>query len=135
MSNIRKTGINYLHNALGHEPSGAVTVSKYYKADESWTHKPTWWFDLPIKKITDGKIGYYYLLGKENTSGFVILKVPTKFLRDNLEKFDTRYQGRIRLHLTAQGKNRLVDDRVNGQVNFSCFEQAYQSEDSNRKRN
>jgi len=131
MSNIRKIGLAYLHKALGREPSGAVAVSKYYKAEESWTKKPTWWFDLPIKKITDDKIGYYYLLGKKNTSDFVILKVPTKFLRDNLEKFDTRYQGRIRLHLTTEGENRLVDERGKGRVNFSCFEQACHANNSN----
>ena len=122
MFNIRKKGIAYLHKALGREPSGAVAVSKYFKAEESWTGKPTWWFNLPIKNIKGDKRGYYYLLGKEKNSGFVILKVPTKFLRDNLKKFETRYQEQIRLHLTAEGKNWLVDERGKSRVGFSRFE-------------
>ena len=122
MFNIRKKGIAYLHKALGREPSGAVAVSKYFKAEESWTGKPTWWFDLPIKKIKNNKAGVYYLLGKTKKSGFVVLKVSNKFLADNLKKFETRYQDRIRLHITAEGANRLVDERGKGQVDFSRFE-------------
>jgi len=122
MFNMRKKGIAYLYKALGCEPSGAVAVSKYFKAEESWTGKPTWWFNLPIKKIKSDKRGYYYLLGKEKNSGFVILKVPTKFLRDNLKKFETRYQEQIRLHLTAEDKSWLVDERGKGHVDFSRFE-------------
>ena len=122
MFNIRKKGIAYLHNALGCEPSGAVAVSKYFKAEESWTGKATWWFNLPIKKTKGEKRGYYYLLGKEKHGGFVILKVPTKFLRDNLKKFETRYQEQIRLHLTAEGKGRLIDERGKGRMDFSRFE-------------
>jgi len=122
MFNIRKKGIAYLHKALGCGPSGAVAVSKYFRAEESWTGKPTWWFNLPIKKVKGIKRGVYYLLGKDKNSGFVILKVPTKFLRDNLKKFETRYQAQIRLHLTAEGKDRLVDERGKGRVDFSRFE-------------
>ena len=111
-----------MHKALGYEPSGAVAVSKYFKAEESWTGKSTWWFNLPIKKVKADKRGFFYLLGEEKRSGFVILKVLNKFLVDNLRKFETRYQEQIRLHLTAKGKNRLVDERGKGQVDFSRFE-------------
>jgi len=122
MSNIRKRGVAYLHKALGREPSGAVAVSKYFRAEESWTGKATWWFDLPIKKVKNNRRGIYYLLGKTKKSGFVVLKVSNKFLADNLKKFETRYQDRIRLHITAEGANQLVDERGKGQVDFSRFE-------------
>ena len=55
MSNIRKRGVAYLHKALGREPSGAVAASKYFRAEESWTGKATWWFDLPIKKVKNNR--------------------------------------------------------------------------------
>ncbi len=122
MSNIRKRGVAYLHKALGREPSGAVAASKYFRAEESWTGKATWWFDLPIKKVKNNRRGIYYLLGKKRKSGFVVLKAPNMFLIDNLKKFETRYRGNIRLHLAAEGKNRLVDERGQGRVDFSRFE-------------
>ena len=122
MSNIRKRGVVYLHKALGREPSGAVAVSKYFRAEESWTGKATWWFDLPIKKVKNNRRGIYYLLGKKRKSGFVVLKAPNMFLIDNLKKFETRYRGNIRLHLAAESKNRLVDERGQGRVDFSRFE-------------
>ena len=103
-------------------PSDPVAVSKFFKAKESWTRKPSWWFDLPIKKIKKDRHGIYFLLGKAKKSSFVILKVTNKFLRDNLKKFETRYQNRIRLHLAAEGENRLVDERGKGRVDFSPFE-------------
>ena len=122
MSNIRKRGVAYLHKALGREPSGAVAVSKYFRAEESWTGKATWWFDLPIKKVKNNRRGIYYLLGKKRKSGFVVLKAPNMFLIDNLKKFETRYRSNIRLHLAVEGKNRLVDERGQGRVDFSRFE-------------
>jgi len=122
MSNIRTRGGAYLHKALGREPSGAVAVSKYFRAEESWTGKATWWFDLPIKKVKNNRRGIYYLLGKKRKSGFVVLKAPNMFLIDNLKKFETRYRGNIRLHLAVEGKNRLVDERGQGRVDFSRFE-------------
>ena len=73
MSNIRKRGVAYLHKALGREPSGAVAASKYFRAEESWTGKATWWFDLPIKKVKNNRRGIYYLLGKKRKSGFVVI--------------------------------------------------------------
>ena len=121
MFNIRKKGIAYLHKTLGREPSGAVAVSKFYKAEESWTGNPTWWFDLPIKKVRKNKRNHYYLLGEKRKSGFVILKVPNKFLIGNIKKFETRYQNRIRLHIKTEGKNQFVDERGKSRVDFSKF--------------
>ncbi len=104
-------------------PSDPVAVSKFYKAKESWTRKPAWWFDLPIKKVKNNRQGVYYLVGKARKSGFVVLKVSHKFLADKLKsnKFETRYKDAIRLHLTAEGKNKFVDERGKGKVNFSRF--------------
>jgi len=121
MSDTRKKGVAYLQKRLGYTPS-LIAVSKFYVPEESWTGKAAWWFDLPIKKVKSNKKGIYYLLGKKRKSSFVVLEVPTKFLRDNLKKFETRYKDIIRLHLAAEGKNRLVDERGKGRVDFSRFE-------------
>ncbi|HUU17982.1 MAG TPA: hypothetical protein VMW72_12590 [Sedimentisphaerales bacterium] len=122
MSNIRKRGLGYLKKVLGHMPSDPVAVSKFFKAKESWTRKPAWWFDLPIRKVKNNRQGVYYLLGKERKSGFVVLKVPNEFLMRNLKKFDTQYRDNIRLHIAAEGATRFVDERVKSGMDFSRFE-------------
>lgn len=123
MSNTRKKGIAYLQKVLGRSPSGLISVSKFYKEEESWTRKPAWWFDLSINKIRKNRNTAYYLLGKAQKSGFVVFKVPNKFLISNLRKFETRYRNRIRLHITAEGKNQFIDERGNGRVDFARFKQ------------
>lgn len=102
-------------------PSDPIAVSKFYKTKESWSKKPAWWFDLPIKKVKNNRQGVYYLVGKARKSDFVILKVSNKFFINNLAKFETRYKDAIRLHPTAEGKNKFVDERGKGKVNFSRF--------------
>jgi hypothetical protein len=131
MSNIRKSGLAYLRTLSDFNPSAAVAVSKFYKSEESWTREPAWWFDLPVKKIENDKEGVYYLVGREKKGGFVVLEVPITFLLKNINKFETRYSSRIRLHLTAEGKNRLVDKRGEGRVDFSRFERACRANNAN----
>lgn len=121
MSDTRKKGVAYMQKRFGYTHS-LISVSKFYVPEESWTGKATWWFDLPIKKVKNNRRGIYYLLGKKRKSGFVVLKVPTKFLRDNLKEFEIRYQDRIRLHIAAEGANRFADERGKGRVDFSHFE-------------
>jgi hypothetical protein len=122
VSNIRKEGVTYLRKVLGYNPVEPIAVSKYFPAEESWTKKPTWWFDLRIDRVRNNKRGGYYLVGKTRKRGFVVLKILNKFLLDNLENFETRYKDRIRLPLAAEGKDLLVDERGKGRVGFSRFE-------------
>ena len=111
-----------MRKVLGHMPSDPVAVSKLFKARESWTREPAWWFDLPIRKVKSNRQGVYYLLGEARKSSFVVLEVPSEFLMRNLGKFDTRYRDNIRLHIAAEGVNRFVDERVKSGVDFSRFE-------------
>jgi len=121
MSDTRRRAIIYLKKRLGCIPS-LIATSKFFREEESWTGEKAWWFDLPIKKVKANKNGNYYLVGESKKSSFVVLKAPNMFLIDNLKKFETRYQDRIRLHLAAEGGNRLVDERGKGRVDFSRFE-------------
>ncbi|GAF97188.1 unnamed protein product [marine sediment metagenome] len=77
---------------------------------------------MPIKKAKANKNGNCYLVGESKKSSFVVLKVPNKFLVDNLKKFETRYWERIILHLSAENSDRLTDKRGKGRVDFSRFE-------------
>ena len=124
MPDTRKKGLEYLGKVIGNRQQKFVAVSKFYKAEESWTKKPTWWFDLPIEKIQTNKEKDYYLLGARDKkkTAFVILKVPNKFLIKHLKSFETQYNNKIRLHLAAYKENWLVDERRKGKVGFSQFE-------------
>lgn len=112
-----------MKKVLGHLPSDPVAVSKFFKTKESWTRKPAWWFDLPIRKVRNSRQGVYYLVGKARKSGFVVFRVPNKFFISNLRKFETRYRNKIRLHITAEGENPFIDERGNGRVDFGPFKQ------------
>lgn len=121
MSYPRRRAIIYLKKRLGYTPL-LITTSKFFRAEESWTHSEAWWFNLPIKKVKVNKTGDYYLVGESKEGSFVVLKVPNKFLVDNIEKFETRYWNRIMLHLSAENSDRLTDRRGKGRVDFSRFE-------------
>jgi hypothetical protein len=121
MSNIRKKGLAYLKKVLGQMPSDPIAVSKFFKAKESWTKKPVWWFDLSIHKVKNNRQGVYYLVGEEGKSGFVVFRVPNKFFMNNLRNFETRYRNRIRLHITVEGENLFIDERGSGRVDFGPF--------------
>jgi hypothetical protein len=98
-----------------------VAVSKFYEANESWTKKETWWFDLPLGKIESVPDANYYLVCEYGPNGFVVLDVPNRFLLENIEKFDTEHSDAIRLHLAAYRENWLKDERVENGVEFSQF--------------
>ena len=124
MSDTRKKALAHLGKVVVDVSLNLVSASKFFEPEESWTQKETWWFNLPIKKIRANKKKDYYLLGAHNKkkSTFVILKVPNKFLIENLKKFETRYDNKVILHLAAYKENRLVDERGKGRVDFSQFE-------------
>jgi hypothetical protein len=123
MLDTRKKALAYLRKKGFRDVSERlVSASKFFKPEESWTGKATWWFDLPIEKIKRMQKEYYYLLGEWGEERFVVLKVPNKFLLANMDHFDTKYMRRIRLHLAAYDENWLVDERGKGKVPFSEFE-------------
>jgi len=124
MSDTRKKGLEYFQKKFGHKPSEFVSVSRLFPPEKSWTGRKTWWFDLPVKRIRANEKKYYYLLGAktEKKASFVIVKIPNKFLIKNRKRFETGYNGMIRLHLAAYKKNWLVDERGKGRVSFSRFQ-------------
>mgnify|MGYP007099641412 CR=1 FL=1 len=107
---------------IGEVSGKLVSTSKFFKPEEVWTQKEAWWFQIPIDRIQSASNDFCYLVGEYQVNGFVILKVTNQFLLENLEKFDTKTENRIQLHLAAYPENWLVDERVKNGVNFSKFE-------------
>ena len=124
MPDTRKKALAYLQKVVGDVPRNLVSASKFFKSEESWTQKETWWFNLPIKKIKANKKKHYYLMGarKKSENGFVILEVPNSFLIANLRGLETRYNNKAILHLAAYKDNWLIDERGKNRVKFSIFE-------------
>jgi len=124
MSDTRKRALAYLQKVVGDVPRNLVSASKFFKSEESWTQKETWWFNLPIKKIKGNKKKHYYLMGarKKGEKGFVIVEVPNSFLIANLRGLETRYDNKAILHLAAYKDNWLIDERGKNRVKFSRFE-------------
>jgi len=121
MSTIRTRGLEYLRKRGKELNSKFVSVSKYFTPEESWTKKATWWFDLKIQKIKENPEENYYLLCEKSLDEFYVLKVPNRFFIDNLEKFDSKQKGVIRLHLEAEGNSLFEDQRSADKVHFSQF--------------
>jgi hypothetical protein len=122
MPDTRKRALVYLQKVAGEVSGKLVSTSKFFRPEESWTKKETWWFNLSIDRIRLASNEFCYLMGEYQTNGFVVLKVPNQFLLDNLDKFDTKTANKIQLHLAAYPENWLVDERVGNGVNFSQFE-------------
>jgi hypothetical protein len=122
MSDTRKRALAYLRKVVGEVPGNLVSSSKFFKPEESWTQKETWWFGLPINRIELNANDNYYLVCECENDKFVVLRVPNKFLLDNRDRFDTKSGNIIRLHLAAYSENWLVDERVENGVDFSQFE-------------
>ena len=119
MSDIRKRGIAYLSKRV--KKFALVAVSKKYCAEESWTGKEAWWFDIPIDKVKVQPDELYYLLCEKENGEFHILRVPNKFLIDNMDQFETRYDNKIRVHMDAEETARFLDQRGTGKVDLSPY--------------
>ena len=119
MSDIRKRGIAYLSKQV--DGFVLVAVSKKYSAEESWTGKEAWWFDIPIDKVKAQPDELYYLLCEKENGEFHILRVPNKFLIDNMDQFETRYDNKIRVHMDAEETARFLDQRGTGKVDLSPY--------------
>jgi hypothetical protein len=122
MVDTRQKGLRYLDGFLGQPRPFCIAVSKFFRPEESWTGKETWWFDLPIENIEQRPEKHYFLVGEWARGQFVVLKVPNRFLLDNMDSFDTKHDRCIRLHLAAYDENWLVDERATDGVCFSDFE-------------
>ncbi len=121
MSDTRKRALAYIRKTVGDVPVKFVSASKLFKSEESYTKKEAWWFDLPINKIESNVDNDYYLACESGKDNFVVLKVSNRFLLDNRDRFDTKSNDMIRLHLAAYPENWLVDERVKNGVDFSQF--------------
>ena len=86
--------------------------------------KDVWWYDIACKKVTSGHHEFIDVLAHDHRDDKLYhLVVPTKYLRDNLDKLDIRQdKDTISLELSANEFNFLQDVRSGGgKVPFAQF--------------
>ena len=102
----RQKGLQFLQKHYGRIPKGYISVSRFYHG------VPAWGFDLPLAKLQSPQCKtVYFLCKRKSRGGFKILKVPTSYFVKNLCRLSVSKDGRVRLHLSAQPKDFLVDFR------------------------
>ena len=121
MTDTRQRGMEYLKKTLLEQISPCIAVSKLYTPEESWTKDYAWWFDLPLDRIDTYLDRDYYLLCENKDEGFHILRIPNRFLKDNIDEFTIQDESVIRLHLGAAEDILFIDQRGSGKVDFSSF--------------
>jgi hypothetical protein len=98
--------------------------SKYYIADESWTKKPAWAFEVPIKYVESEPEGIVTLRCETgpSTGKYHELKVPCSYLKQRTPGLWIRQdRGTISLFLSAEAGDRFADRRGTGATPFAQF--------------
>lgn len=93
-------------------------------------NKNIWWFDVPIARLQIGQYEWVHLLAHHPlTDALQHLRVPTRFLRENLDNFEQRNVGKrkasVSLELSADQDSWLNDVRPKGKnLKFAPFLEA-----------
>ncbi len=96
--------------------------SKYYTAEESWTKRPAWAFEIPLSAIrSEGHVVLRCETGP-GTRHYENLKVPFTYLKENLSGFWIREDRQtVSLFLSAEAQDRFTDKRGSGNVSFAPY--------------
>src|SRR5438128_4090609 len=84
---IRPDALRWLASNYGVH-SGAIYTSKLFEPNESWTGRHAWWFQIPVDRIQAGMDTDIHLVCQRaaNKTAFHYLKVPVKYIREQLQK-------------------------------------------------
>ena len=119
--NTRAIAQAHLRNHFGRSPKNLRT-SKYYSTHESWIKRPAWWFDIPIDSIRSEPGGTTYMVGLNADQAVeVVMAVPHSFLQDQEAVFDRTSDGKLRLHIAADGPDRFTEYRQGRGPSFTPY--------------
>lgn len=97
-----------------------IYTSKFYLPEESWPKESVWWPQIPLNAIDLFEHVHILCEVEPNGNNFHHLKVPTKFLKENLEKFD-KLQGKISLYCSTEPTRLFNEVRGTGNIKFHQF--------------
>ena len=120
---IRSSALRWLARTHGVRDAD-IFASRYYPAAESWTGRDAWWLQLPVHRIEalgDGAVHLVCQTAPAATT-FHYLRVPTAWLRHNLDGLDRPGDGRmVSLFLSAEPAVRFRDERGPSRLAFAEF--------------
>ena len=87
-------------------------------SSEAASYKDDWWINIKYEDLD--KSEFIVIAGAKDLTGvdFKVLKVPTKYIRDNIGKLDMSASGRIQIYLHVR---ELVDVRNKSGLSFRQF--------------
>ena|ERR1035438_9169358 len=101
-----------------------VRRSKYYIAEESWTKRPAWAFEVPVDYIESEPAGTVTLRFETGPSAgeYRELHVPCSYLKQHMPGLWVRSDRRtVSLFLSAEAADRFTDRRGSGATLFAQF--------------
>lgn len=118
---IRNQAIQWCQKRYG-KIQGPIYTSKFYLPEESWPKVSVWWPQVPIIVVEENLSGYINILceAAPNEISYYYLKVPSKFLKQHLDKFHL-VGDIISLYLSTDPRNKFVELRGRGALDFSQF--------------
>lgn len=119
--NIRSTALAWYLERYG-KTDKSIFASKLYNPQESWTKDYVWFLQIPLARINEQDTEYINLLCQdfEGSNDFFHLRVPAKFLQDNIDSFDT-VKNNIAIYLSPKAENFLVELRGKRKISFKEF--------------
>lgn len=115
---LKANSKTFIKNNFPELGSYKVRTSRMYENKEKPGYLDDWWFNFSYSEIEN--LDYIIFAGALDYSNkdFKIFKVPTKFLKDNLDSIDMNNKGWINLyiHLTD-----LTDIRHKSRLSFKEF--------------
>jgi hypothetical protein len=118
---IRQQAIQWCERKYG-KIKGPIYTSKFYLPEESWPKVSVWWPQVPISIVEENLAGHINILceAEPNEIRFYYLKVPSKFLIEQLDKFHL-IGDIISLYLSTDPQRMFIELRGKGNLDFSEF--------------
>ena len=96
--------------------------SKYYVAAESWTRRPAWAFEIPLRALHAKSEILLRCETGPDSGAYTEVKVPAAFLETNPGELWIREDRKtISLFLSAEPQDRFTDKRGKAEVSFAQF--------------
>lgn len=118
---VRKEALSWFQRNHG-RIDGPTFASKFYQAFESWPKKSVWWIQISRTVVEENLSRSINMLCQTmpNENDFYFLKVPARFLHENLDKF--HFVGdKISLYLSTHPQTLFVEERGKGNLDFQQF--------------
>ena len=119
--NIRPSGLAWLREK-GRATEERIVVSKYFTADESFTHTPVWWFEFLERHAIEEQFLNLLCQIAPSSSDFHHLRVPMRYFLEHKQHIWFR-EDKLSFapHLSAEKSRLFREIRGDGRIEFRNF--------------